>query len=205
MDFKNLILDYEYEDFEDIYLLKIGSIPVLLTAVHTMKQTREDGTIKLNEPFTKAICRYVSDKIGASCFIKIKDTGIDSNSLDVDEYKEKLIKIISDNDIKLVLDLHGASSDKDFDVEFGTLDNLSAKYLTIKKLEKSFYKNGITNIKFNDPFKGGGVTQYIYSETDIDAIQLEINRNFRDVEEIDKLKSVCDSIVDFIKLYLNFN
>ena len=43
--------------------------------------------------------------------------------------------------------------------EFGTLNNLSADYSTIKELEESFVENGISNINFNDPFKGGAITK----------------------------------------------
>jgi N-formylglutamate amidohydrolase len=89
------------------------------------------------------------------------------------------------NNIKLVIDLHGSSKDKDFDIEFGTLNNLSADYSTIKELEESFKENNINNIKHNNPFKGGAITQYLYNKKDIDVIQLEINYKYRDYSNLD--------------------
>lgn len=201
MNFKEIIESLEYEEIEDTYIHKFYGIPVMLTAVHTMKQVQKDK-VKLNEPFTKAIALYVSNNTKASYFIKLKDTNIDSNSLIIDEYKIKLLDYIKSNGIKLVIDLHGANINRDFDIEFGTLNNLSIDFSTVKELEESFNKNGIFNIKYNEPFKGGGITQYIYQNTDIDVIQIEINQKYRDIRNSENIEKVCKSLIDFINQYI---
>ena len=112
-----------------------------------------------------------------------------------------LLDTIKDNDIKLVIDLHGAKKDRNFDVEFGTLSNLSSDYSTIKELIDSFNENGIFGIEINNPFKGGTITQKVFSETDCDAIQIEINAKFRNIEEENKIEQICNSLTKFIQQY----
>lgn len=201
MQFKDEILKYESSNYNNPYIMKIGLLPVIITAPHGVKQKKEDGTIKLSEPFTKAIAMYVANNLNTSFLIKTKDTGIDANSDNKEVFKETLLQIIKTQNIKLLIDLHGSKKERDFDIEFGTLNNLSADYSTVKELEDAFKEHGIKNVIYNEPFKGGGITRYIYGNTDIDVIQIEINRKFRDIDNIDNLKKVCDSLIAFIKQY----
>ena len=169
-----------------------------------MKQKREDGSIKLNEPYTKAIALYLNKHFDVNAMIKIKDTGLDPNRDNKDEFKTSLINFIKVNNIKLVIDLHGSSKDKDFDIEFGTLNNLSADYSTIKELEESFKENNINNIKHNNPFKGGAITKYVHGIEDVEVIQIEINANYRDYSNINNLEQLVNSFSLFIKQYKEY-
>ena len=55
----------------DIYIGK-RSIPILLSAPHTMIQYLEER-VKLNEPYTKAIALYLNKYCDVNCIIKIND------------------------------------------------------------------------------------------------------------------------------------
>ena len=66
-------------------------------------------------------------------------------------------------------------------------------------------ENGINNIEHNNPIKGGGITQYIYGNTNIDIIQIEINKKYRDINNLNKLEQLCNSLLSFIKMYSNYN
>ena len=200
MEFEKEILEYENFMTNQDYFYKEGTKKVILTSVHSMIQHKEDG-IKKREPFTKGITKYVSEETDCFHFIKLKETKNDSNSEVIDDFKENLLKYIKDNDIKLLVDIHGASITRDFDIEFGTLNNLSIDYSTLNELKEAFYLYGIDNIKINEPFLGGGITKYIYSNTDIDVIQIEINSKFRDFNNIDNIRKICNSLVDFINQY----
>ena len=204
MKFKEEMELFEKTDSKNVYISKIDNIPILFTAVHTMTQNFNDGTIKLAEPYTKAICMYLNKYCKTSYLIKIKDTGIDSNKNNNDDFKNELIKIVRDNDIKLVIDLHGAVKERSFDVEFGTLNNLTADFSTIKELEDAFLENNIMNIKHNEPFKGGAITQCLFNNKNVDVIQLEINRKFRDLENPKYLEQLCNSLMSFIKQYMEY-
>lgn len=100
---------------------------------------------------------YLNKYCKTYAIVKLRDTGLDSNRDNHDEYKNQLIKLVKKYNIKLVIDLHGTSENRNFDIEFGTLNNLSSDYSTIKELEESFIENVIKNIKHNDPFKGGAI------------------------------------------------
>ena len=201
MEFKEEILNYESSNYSMPYIIKIGLLPVIITAPHTVKQIKKDGTVKLSEPFTKAIAMYIANNLDTSFLIKTQDTGIDANSDNKEAFKETLLQIIKSQNIKLLIDIHGSKKERNFDIEFGTLNNLSADNSTLKELENTFKEHNINNIVYNEPFKGGGITKYIYGNTDIDVIQIEINQKFRDINNIDNLKKVCDSLISFIKKY----
>ena len=202
--FEEEINELEKMIFDQDFIIKKGTLPILFTAPHTMKQINEDGSIKPNEPYTKAIALYLNKHFKVNCMIKVNDTGVDANRDNRDEFKTKLIRFIKDNNIKLVIDLHGSSKEREFDIEFGTLNNLSAEYATIKELEEAFTENGITNVMHNDPFKGGAITEYVYSLKDVDVIQIEINGKYRDYQNIDELKKICKSFENFIKQYKKY-
>lgn len=199
--FEQQINELENLKFDEDYVMLKGSIPILFSAPHTMYQLRDDGTAKLKEPYTKAIALYLNKYCNTYAIIKNNDTGIDSNRDNYDEYNVEMRRLIKENNIRLVIDLHGASKDRNFDIEFGTLNSLSADFSTIKELEEAFTENGINNINHNNPFKGGAITQGIYALNDVDVIQIEINGKYRDYSNIESLEKLIQSLKNFIKQY----
>lgn len=203
MTFKEEIDKLENSKTESTYLVKKGTVPIILTAAHTMKQRKKDGTIKLNEPFTKAIAKYVSNKTNCSYLIKQKATKIDSNSEEIDDFKLLLERFIHEHGVKLLIDIHGASSKREFDVELGTLNNLSVRQSTIRNLRNSFFEYGIYEIVLNEPFKGGGITKYIFGKTEIDVIQIEINGKYRNINDAENMERLCNALIKFIRNYVS--
>ena len=199
--FEQQINELENIELYDDYAILKGNVPILFSASHTMYQLLDDGTTKLKEPYTKAIALYLNKYCNTYAIVKNNDTGIDSNRDNYDEYNLGMRRLIKDYNIKLVIDLHGASKDRKFDIEFGTLNNLSADFSTIKELEEAFTENGINNINHNDPFKGGAITQGIYSLDDVDGIQVEINGKYRDYNNIKELENLIQSLQNFVKQY----
>ena len=204
MSFKEEINELENLELTNDYKISMGNIPILFTAPHTMEQVRSDGSIKKAEPYTKSIALYLNKHMNTYSMIKLLDTGLDSNRDNHDEFKNKLLDLVDEHNIKLVIDLHGASINREFDVEFGTMNNLTADFSTINELKESFIENGITKISFNNPFKGGAITQYLYNKKDIDVIQLEINYKYRDYSNLENLKLLIESLSNFIKQYKEY-
>lgn len=91
-----MIEELENFDNNEDYIINKGKLPIILTAPHTMQQIKEDNSIKLSEPYTKAIVLYISNKLNCSSLIKLKDTGIDSNSDNIDDFKLILKDLIKE-------------------------------------------------------------------------------------------------------------
>jgi hypothetical protein len=102
-----------------------------------------------------------------------------------------------------VIDIHGADLKHGFDVEIGNLNNLSSDFSTIKELEEAFKNNGIKEIINNTKFKGGGITKTVYGNTDIDVLQIEVSRKFRDYNNFDNIEELCNSLIEFLNQYNN--
>lgn len=186
-------------DFNDTYDIKKGQIPIILTSAHGIEQKKRGGRIKPAEPFTRGIARYVNKKTDCYYLIKNEDTGIDPNKKNNDEFKNFLIELIEKNQIRLLIDLHGAKKERDFDVEIGTLDGKTLNQKTLDKLVECFNKNGIHNIAFNEPFKGGFITQTMYEQAKIKCVQIEINSKLRSLYNMNSLNKVCRALIRFVK------
>ena len=181
----------------DTYDIKIGSRPVILTSAHGIGQKKRRGW-KLPEFFTRGISKYVGEKADCSYLVKNRDTGVDPNKENDDEFKTILLQLIEKNHIKLAIDLHGAKQDWDFDVEIGTLNGQTIGPEIIEKLTKCLNRNGIKKIAINDPFKGGDITRTVHEQAGIDCLQFEINRRFRSLHRITYIENLCKALAEFI-------
>lgn len=200
-DFQRQIFQLERDNTPELIHFEQGSIPILLSAPHTVNFLKEDGNFKMREGYTKAIVKYLAQKTGAFLMIKENSDGIDPNKIEMEDYKRQLLEIIEKHQIRLVLDIHGAASHHDFAIEIGSLDGVSAKPETIKALKTALLNQGITSVAENHPFKGGGITKAVHSNTKIEVLQLEINRNYRDLTHPEKLFYLCKSLENFLKSF----
>ena len=195
--FSSQIQKLEHDD-NNTYEIKKGKTPIIITSAHGITQKRRNGKFKFAEPYTRGIAKYVSKKTDCYYLIKNEDTGTDPNKINRDDFKTILNDLISKNKIKMMIDLHGAKRERNFDVEIGTLDGKMAEQDTINRLIDCLKKAGIKNIALNDPFKGGQISQTVYSDIGIECIQLEINYNYRNIRRINNLKKVCKALINFI-------
>ena len=177
-----------------------GSIPIVLSAPHSVKQTR-NGKIKEAEGETGAIVQILAEKTGAYAIYKTYNNNDDANYDINNLYKEELKQIIETNNIKLLLDLHGAKYESNFDIEIGTDDgkNINDTEL-IEILKYCLYRNGIKNVKENEKFKASTIhtiSKYISENTGISCVQIEIAGQFRYIENIDGVKRLINSLLEY--------
>ena len=85
----------------------------------------------------------------------------------------------------------------------GTLNNLSVRQSTIRNLRNSFFEYGIYEFVLNEPFKGGGITKYIFGKTEIDVIQIEINGKYRNINDAENMERLCNALIKFIRNYVS--
>ncbi len=200
-DFQRQIFQLERDNTPELIHFEQGSIPILLSAPHTVNFLKEDGNFKMREGYTKAIVKYLAQKTGAFLMIKENSDGIDPNKIEMEDYKRQLLEIIEKHQIRLVLDIHGATSHHNFAIEIGSLDGVSARPQTIESLKTALKNQGITSVAENNPFKGGGITKTVHGNTNIEVLQLEINRNYRDLTHPEKLFHLCKSLENFLKSF----
>jgi hypothetical protein len=200
-DFQRQIFQLERDDTSELIHFEKGATPILLSAPHTVNFLKEDGNFKMREGYTKAIVKYLALKTGAFLMIKENSDGIDSNKPEMENYKHQLLEVIKNYQIQLVLDIHGAASHHDFAIEIGSLDGVSARIQTIESLKTALKNQGIAPVAENNPFKGGGITKTVHGNTNIEVLQLEINRNYRDLTHPEKLFHLCKSLENFLKSF----
>ena len=186
-DFQRQIFQFERDNTSGLIHFEKGNIPILLSAPHTVNFLKADGSFKMREGYTKAIVKYLAQNTGA--FLMMKENS----------------DVIEDYQIQLVLDIHGAASHHNFAIEIGSLDGISAKPETIKALKTALHIQGIAPVAENNPFKGGGITKTVHGNTNIEVLQLEINRNYRDLNNPEKLFYLCKSLENFLKSFPQLN
>ena len=204
-DFQRQIFQFERNNTSELIHFEKGTVPILLSAPHTVNFLKEDGNFKMREGYTKAIVKYLAQKTGAFLMIKENSDGIDPNKLEMENYKHQLLEVINKYQIQLVLDIHGAASHHDFAIEIGSLDGVSVRPQTIESLKTALKNQGIAPVAENNPFKGGGITKTVHGNTNIEVLQLEINRNYRDLTHPEKLFHLCKSLENFLKSFPQLN
>jgi hypothetical protein len=119
-------------------------------------------------------------------------------------YKYKVKEIIKSNNIKVFLDIHGASESRDFDIDIGT-DNenaLKGHDFLIELIRVIMTKNNIFNVKHNSVFAASyhnTITNYTHLNTGIPCLQIEINKKFRNIEDVENVNNIFTALKEIIK------
>lgn len=180
-----------------------GSLPIILSAPHAVRQLRENK-IKSTEGETGAIVQILAKETGCYAIYKTYNNDDDAN-YDLDsKYKKELSKIIETENIKLLLDIHGAKNEHDFNIEICTDDgeNINYNKELVYSLKKCFEKEKIDKITENTIFKANSIrtiSKYIHEETNIPCIQLEITGRYRYIENLEGIQKLLNSLKEYIK------
>ena len=181
-----------------------GKIPVLISAPHSVRQLRE-GKIKGKDQLTGAMVIEIAKQ--TQCFGMYKThNNQDDASYDIENnnYKEKVLQIIYENQIQIFLDIHGAKNTEQFDVDIGTDEkrNLNGKTEILNNLIKELKRNEIKNIGIDKKFKANTLhtlTKKIAINTNIACMQIEFTKKYRDINQIQNLEKALNAIINWIK------
>lgn len=180
-----------------------GKIPIIVSAPHSVKQLRE-GKIKEAENQTGAIVSILAEETGCFAIYKTYNKQDDANyDIENNEYKEEIKQIVKENDVKILLDIHGAKDEHDFDIDLGTAygENINNKIEVLDRLKDCFKKYKIKNVTENKTFKADSIktiSKYINEETKIPCIQLEISWKYRNLDNLDNIERLIESLKEFI-------
>lgn len=162
-----------------------GRIPILISAPHSVRHFRKKQ-IKSSDEFTGSLGYLLQQITGCHTIAVTKLYGGDPNWDYPCLYKDAIEHITKEHKIKVILDIHGAGRDCDFDIDMGTMKgrSLLGKHQIASWVKDKLEEEGFTDISSNF-FSAAGqdgqytVTRFVAEELHIPALQLEINRKYR--------------------------
>jgi hypothetical protein len=165
-----------------------GHLPILISAPHGAKHyRRSERRWKAEDAYTSSFAIKLGQLTGAYVIYAKNKADEDANN-DVDcRYKKALRSIVQGNGIKFIIDIHGASRDRQFKVDVGTISKTSEKSSCptfMPAIARAFqdFDEGIFNKYFHA--KGcGTITYFARNDLGIEAAQFEINALYRVMEK----------------------
>ncbi|AFV01608.1 hypothetical protein UNSWDHB_702 [Dehalobacter sp. UNSWDHB] len=167
---------------EEPFLLTRGELPVLVSAPHAVRHYRQKK-ILVSDQFTGSVVFLLNKLTGCHAIAATKLYGGDPNADDPCLYKDRIASFCREKKVKVVLDIHGAARERDFDVDLGTNQkkNLLGKANILEILEQNFRDFGLARVS-TDFFAASGantVSHFVSHELGIPAVQIEINKHYR--------------------------
>lgn len=175
------------EQKDDYFGYIRGRIPVLISAPHGAKHYRlSERQWKAEDAYTSAFAIKLGELTGAYVIYTRNKANEDPNSDVHCRYKDFLRKVVKENGIKFIVDIHGASRDRKFKIDVGTMDNMTERSScpTFMPLIESAFRD-FDDGTFNKHFhaKGlGTITYFARNDLGIEAAQFEINALYRIME-----------------------
>jgi hypothetical protein len=172
---------------EDYFGYVTGHIPVLISAPHGTKHYRlSESRWRAEDAYTSSFAIKLGQLTGAYVIYAKNKSEEDPNSDIHCRYKEFLRKIVKENGIKFIIDIHGASRDRKFNIDVGTLVTKreeSSCPTFMPAIEKAFLH--FDDVIFNKHFQARGcgtITSFARNDLRIEAAQFEINALYRMME-----------------------
>ena len=176
--------EYMGSGIED-YKYKEGTIPILISAPHTVKQWR-NNEYKSADTYTGALVKTLNETTGAHIIYKTTTNGDENYTTEETDYRKKIKDIVESNNIRVVLDLHGMTLEKESDIDIGTGNTYNINLLNQDYIYSSIINSlNSLNHTTNKYFIGGGpytISTYVSQKIGIPSVQIEINRKFRDTD-----------------------
>lgn len=200
-EFENPEIDKIHNLKIESFKYKLGKTPVLVSAPHSTTQIR-NGKEKAKEIYTGAYAKFISKQTGASYIYKSFNNNDDANYDIISDYKTKILDIIKEKNIKLLIDIHGASDKHEFDIDIATNNYKNVNRNITEKLKMYLEKNNIKNVYIDDTFKADKINTicyYISNKIDIPCIEIEITKKYREYEKKENMYNIINGISEFIK------
>lgn len=208
---KVLALDQKYQanDYngtptqECNYQVITGRVPILFSAPHTVKQMR-DGEMKERDGITGGITEYLCQFFGAFGVIRTWNDADDPNYAQdkvSERYRQQIIKLVKDNDIKWVFDVHGILGKYGIDIDLGVNEgrNVACDLNMIKKMVSLWPQELV--VKIDEPFQALSpwtVSNYVHRMTGANCVQMELSTKVRTTEN--GLESFLAGMEKLVKL-----
>lgn len=175
---------------EDEFRYIPGERPVLVSAPHGAAHYR-NGRLKEEDEYTAALVQYLCDQTSCHGLYLRRQSSNDSNYDRGTQYKLFLSRIISEERIRFVMDLHGASDRHNFGVALGTMngrscpDQIAAIVNVFRRHGFTFESEGFYHLEIDGLFTASGgnhqetITRFVKDTLGVDAIQVELASRIR--------------------------
>jgi hypothetical protein len=178
-------IDYNKEG-EDYFEVLEGRIPVLLSAAHGAKHYR-NGSFKEEDEYTASLAIKLGEITGAYVIFVKNRTREDPNYDIRARYKDNIKKLVTEEGMRFVADLHGANHNRNYKVNVGIIDDDLTKCScpTLKPvIEDAFkgFQQPLFNLDCYTASSLGTVTYFAKNTCKIEAAQFEINGRYRIIE-----------------------
>jgi len=166
----------------DCYAYLQGRIPILISAPHGAKHYRQNRW-KGEDEYTSSLAVVLGRLTGAHVLYTKCKTPEDPNHDGKARYKPLLAKIVRDQGIRFLLDLHGSNPRRPFKVDVGIHaekkeESSCPSYMEIIRSVFSDFQSPLFNRYF--PARGKGtITSFCRKELGIEAAQFEISGRYR--------------------------
>ena len=161
-----------------------GNIPILISAPHGAMHYRSTGDRwKKRDAYTSSLAIELARMTGAHVLYVKSRAPEDPNHQVCCRYKDKLARIVEQNGIRFVVDIHGADENQPFKIDVGVMDSrreLSSCPTFMPFIGESFqdFDKQVFNKHF--PAKGEGtVTHFAWKTLGVESAQFEINALYR--------------------------
>lgn len=166
-----------------------GLAPVLLTSPHAVNHPRE-GLIKYADTFTGPLAIQLASMTESAALVYAKTHGNDPNYDDGGLFKAQLASLISETKPGIIIDLHGIRREQPIDIAIGTFQGRTlGPHIKLRDLLITTLRdNGFINVVVDEPgvydaSRPTTIARYSYEALATPAIQIEINKRYRDPEK----------------------
>lgn len=177
-DVRDALRYFSVHDHPDSFEYLSGNGSVLFSAPHAVLQTR-NGQIKQAERYTGMLCRLLNQRYGFPCIYKSRHMKDDANHDAQSPYRDEIARLIREEGIRCVLDMHQLSPARPMALCIGTGygKHLSGLPDAADLIREIFLSHGLSPITNDDPFAASA--PYTVSASAAShgaaALQLEIN------------------------------
>lgn len=190
----------EVNKIEDNVVIN-GKNNILLSAPHGVSQVRL-GKLKHSEMGSLTTALFL--KKNTDCFLiaKTKNNCDDANFDEKSKYKENIINLIKQHNIRYMIDIHGLASKREFDINLGTHlgKNIISNVDILDDLQQKLVDNDFI-VSIDQPFMGGSHTLSgsINNQFNIWTLQIEINCSITNKKEnFGRYKKLLTILTDWL-------
>lgn len=187
---------------ENNFNIIYGKSPILLSAPHAVRQNR-NGKIKSADTFTGPIVESLCKRTEASGIIRTFNLNDDPNSENSGyglKYKNAILELITRNDIKCVIDIHGCRKDYDFDIDIGINNgkNINGTANSLSIIKNCVSRCGRVGVdRCFQASENTTICNYIHRKSGIDCFQIEISSAIR--KDFERLLILLESFEQVIR------